>query len=191
MNSRRPRAHVARGDAPAAIAVLYGTARTGLNSGAHARRSIVSARCLSIAPPSLSTAPPSALADLAYAVGNHGRPDRPDVLFVLGFLKRRVLYRWFALSDVVQRLALPVIMRWRRRTLPVDEIGDRLRRSAFFARTARPSAAGAAARDADWAIRGKQLLAHMTQRLQGCETIEDVISCGGAVCAEYRPDDPR
>ncbi len=26
MNSRRPRAHVARGDAPAAIAVLYGTA---------------------------------------------------------------------------------------------------------------------------------------------------------------------
>ena len=45
-------AHVARGDAPAAIAVLYWSACR--------RRSIASARCLSIAPPSLSTRPPSA-----------------------------------------------------------------------------------------------------------------------------------
>ena len=77
-----------------------------------------------------------ALADLAYAVGNHGRPDRPDVLFVLGFiLKRRVLYPVVRLSDVVQRLASR-IMRWRRRTLPVDEIGDMAQAIRIFARTA-------------------------------------------------------
>lgn len=40
-------------------------------------------------------------------------------------------------------------------------------------------------RDADWAIR--ELLARMTQRLQGCETIEDVIK----VAERFAPRSPR
>ncbi len=110
-------AHVARGDAPAAIAVLYGTAyetelermQTQID---RFRQMLEHRAAVAI------DRGHRALADLAYAVGNHGRPDRPDVLFVLGFiLKRRVLYPVVRLSDVVQRLASR-IMRWRRRTLP-------------------------------------------------------------------------
>ena len=145
MNSRRPRrmSLAAMRQRPSRCCTAP---RTRPNWSACRRRSIASARCLSIAPPSLSTSH-RALADLAYAVGNHGRPDRPDVLFVLGFiLKRRVLYPVVRLSDVVQRLAsrdyaveTPHFTQWMR-------LVTWLRRSAFSRERPGPSAAGAAAR---------------------------------------------
>ncbi|STV74378.1 diguanylate cyclase [Klebsiella michiganensis] len=43
-------------------------------------------------------------------------------------------------------------------------------------------------RDADWAVR--ELLARMTQRLQGCESFEDVIKVAELFAPKYRPGDP-
>ncbi len=63
-----------------------------------------------------------------------------------------------------------------------------LRRSAFFARTASARQRLEQQRDADWAIR--ELLARMTQRLQGCETIEDVIKVAERFAPNIAPTIP-
>lgn len=68
-------------------------------------------------------------------------------LFVLGFiLKRRVLYPVVRLSDVVQRLASRDYAVETPHFTQVDEIGDMAQAIRIFARTAGPSASGAAAR---------------------------------------------
>ena len=146
MNSRPP-AHVANGDAPAAIAILYGkayeTELERMQTQIDRFRQMLENR----AAVAIDHGPPTARADLANPVGNHGRPDRPDVLFVLGFiLKRRVLYPVVRLSDVVQRLASQDYAVETPQFTQVDEIGDMARAIRIFARTAGPPATGAAAR---------------------------------------------
>lgn len=68
----------------------------------------------------------------------------------------------------------------------VDEIGDHGSGDPHFSRrTAWPvSGWSSSARRADWAIR--ELLARMTQRLQGCETI----GCGLKVAERFAPNRP-
>ncbi len=141
-------AHVARGDAPAAIAVLYGTAyetelermQTQID---RFRQMLEHRAAVAI------DRGHRALADLAYAVGNHGRPDRPDV-FVRPRLHSQTPGALPGGSPERRGPAsrLPRIMRWRRRTLPgVDEIGDMAQAIRIFRENGLgPSAAGAAAR---------------------------------------------
>ncbi len=69
----------------------------------------------------------------------------------------------------------------------VDEIGDMARAIRIFARTAARQQLERQ-RDADWAIR--ELLARMTQRLQGCETIEDVIKVAERFAPNIAPTIP-
>ncbi len=70
----------------------------------------------------------------------------------------------------------------------VDEIGDMAQAIRIFARTASARQRLEQQRDADWAIR--ELLARMTQRLQGCETIEDVIKVAERFAPNIAPTIP-
>lgn len=94
-------------------------------------------------------------------------------LFVLGFiLKRRILKPVVTLSDVVNRLAeqdydveTPAISQ-------VDEIGDMAQAVRIFRENGIERQRLQKERDADWAVR--DLLSRMTQRLQGCESVDDL-----------------
>jgi len=94
-------------------------------------------------------------------------------LFVLGFiLKRRILRPVMTLSDVVNRLAdqdyaveTPLFSQ-------VDEIGDMAHAIRIFRENGLERQRLERQRDADWLVR--DLLARMTQRLQGCESVRDL-----------------
>ena len=95
-------------------------------------------------------------------------------LFVLGFiLKRRVLRPVVRLSDVVHRLASQDYAVETPNFNQIDEIGDMAQAIRIFREMALRGSVWKE-RDADWAIR--ELLARMTQRLQGCENFADVIN---------------
>ncbi|HBR1693699.1 TPA: diguanylate cyclase [Klebsiella quasipneumoniae subsp. quasipneumoniae] len=110
-------------------------------------------------------------------------------LFVLGFiLKRRVLYPVVRLSDVVQRLASQDYAVETPQFTQVDEIGDMAQAIRIFRENGLARQQLEQQRDADWAIR--ELLARMTQRLQGCETIEDVIKVAELFAPNIAPTIP-
>ena len=96
-------------------------------------------------------------------------------LFVLGFiLKRRVLRPVVRLSDVVHRLASQDYAVETPNFNQIDEIGDMAQAIRIFRENGLARQQLERERDANWAIR--ELLARMTQRLQGCETFADVIN---------------
>lgn len=96
-------------------------------------------------------------------------------LFVLGFiLKRRVLRPVVRLSDVVHRLASQDYAVETPNFNQIDEIGDMAQAIRIFRENGLVRQRLEKERDADWAIR--ELLARMTQRLQGCENFTDVIN---------------
>ncbi|HHA1731378.1 TPA: diguanylate cyclase [Enterobacter hormaechei subsp. xiangfangensis] len=95
-------------------------------------------------------------------------------LFVMGFiLKHRVLRPVVRLSDVVHRLASQDYAVETPNFNQVDEIGDMAQAIRIFRENGLARQRLEKERDADWAIR--ELLARMTQRLQGCENVSDVI----------------
>lgn len=96
-------------------------------------------------------------------------------LFVLGFiLKRRVLRPVVRLSDVVHRLASQDYAVETPNFHQIDEIGDMAQAIRIFRENGLARQRLEKERDADWSIR--ELLARMTQRLQGCENFNDVIN---------------
>ena len=96
-------------------------------------------------------------------------------LFVLGFiLKRRVLRPVVRLSDVVHRLASQDFAVETPNFNQIDEIGDMAQAIRIFRENGLARQRLEKERDADWALR--ELLARMTQRLQGCENFDDVIN---------------
>jgi diguanylate cyclase (GGDEF) domain len=96
-------------------------------------------------------------------------------LFVLGFiLKRRVLRPVVRLSDVVHRLASQDYAVETPNFNQIDEIGDMAQAIRIFRENGLARQRLEKERDVDWAIR--ELLARMTQRLQGCENFADVIN---------------
>ncbi|WP_326470278.1 diguanylate cyclase [Enterobacter wuhouensis] len=96
-------------------------------------------------------------------------------LFVMGFiLKRRVLHPVVRLSDVVHRLASQDYAVETPNFTQIDEIGDMAQAIRIFRENGLARQRLEKERDADWAIR--ELLARMTQRLQGCENFADVIN---------------
>lgn len=166
-------AHVARGDAPAAIAVLYGTAyetelermQTQID---RFRQMLEHRAAVAIDQATERSRIWRTLSEIMVGL------TALMFLFVLGFiLKRRVLYPVVRLSDVVQRLASQDYAVETPDFTQVDEIGDMAQAIRIFRENGLARQRLEQQRDADWAIR--ELLARMTQRLQGCETIEDVI----------------
>ncbi|HDR2621680.1 TPA: diguanylate cyclase [Enterobacter chuandaensis] len=104
-------------------------------------------------------------------------------LFVMGFiLKRRVLRPVVRLSDVVHRLASQDYAVEPPNFTQVDEIGDMAQAIRIFRENGLARQRLEKERDADWAIR--ELLARMTQRLQGCENFKDVIN----VAEQFAPN---
>ncbi|ENG8677570.1 diguanylate cyclase [Enterobacter hormaechei] len=96
-------------------------------------------------------------------------------LFVMGFiLKHRVLRPVVRLSDVVHRLASQDYAVETPSFSQVDEIGDMAQAIRIFRENGLARQRLEKERDADWAIR--ELLARMTQRLQGCENVSDVMN---------------
>ena len=96
-------------------------------------------------------------------------------LFVLGFiLKRRVLRPVVRLSDVVHRLASQDYAVETPNFNQIDEIGDMAQAIRIFRENGLVRQRLEKERDADWAVR--ELLARMTQRLQGCENFDDVVN---------------
>nr|WP_227636330.1 sensor domain-containing diguanylate cyclase [Klebsiella michiganensis] len=110
-------------------------------------------------------------------------------LFVLGFiLKRRVLYPVVRLSDVVQRLASQDYAVETPQFNQIDEIGDMAQAIRIFRENGLARQRLEQERDADWAVR--ELLARMTQRLQGCESFEDVIKVAELFAPNIAPEIP-
>lgn len=110
-------------------------------------------------------------------------------LFVLGFiLQRRVLYPVVRLSDVVQRLASQDYAVETPQFTQIDEIGDMAQAIRIFRENGLARQRLEQERDADWAIR--ELLARMTQRLQGCESFEDVIKVAELFAPNIAPQIP-
>ncbi|OQR50174.1 sensor domain-containing diguanylate cyclase [Klebsiella grimontii] len=110
-------------------------------------------------------------------------------LFVLGFiLKRRVLYPVVRLSDVVQRLASQDYAVETPQFTQIDEIGDMAQAIRIFRENGLARQRLEQERDADWAVR--ELLARMTQRLQGCESFEDVIKVAELFAPNIAPAIP-
>lgn len=110
-------------------------------------------------------------------------------LFVLGFiLQRRVLYPVVRLSDVVQRLASQDYAVEAPNFTQIDEIGDMAQAIRIFRENGLARQRLEQERDADWAIR--ELLARMTQRLQGCESFEDVIKVAELFAPNIAPEIP-
>ncbi|MFV0264800.1 MAG: diguanylate cyclase [Kluyvera sp.] len=96
-------------------------------------------------------------------------------LFVLGFiLKHRVLRPVVRLSDVVHRLASQDYAVETPDFKQIDEIGDMAQAVRMFRENGLARQRLEKERDANWAIR--ELLARMTQRLQGCENFDDVVN---------------
>lgn len=110
-------------------------------------------------------------------------------LFVLGFiLKRRVLTPVVRLSDVVQRLASQDYAVEPPHFKQIDEIGDMAQAIRIFLENGLARQRLEQQRDADWAVR--ELLARMTQRLQGCESFEDVVKVAELFAPNIAPDVP-
>ncbi|WP_232492640.1 diguanylate cyclase [Novosphingobium kaempferiae] len=96
-------------------------------------------------------------------------------LFVLGFiLKRRILKPVVTLSDVVNRLAEQDYAVETPQFSQVDEIGDMAQAIRIFRENGLERQRLERQRDADWRVR--DVLARMTQRLQGCESVEDLFN---------------
>lgn len=96
-------------------------------------------------------------------------------LLVLGFiLKRRILRPVMTLSDVVNRLADQDYTVETPAFSQVDEIGDMAQAIRIFRENGLERQRLERERDADWAVR--DLLARMTQRLQGCESVSDLFA---------------
>lgn len=94
-------------------------------------------------------------------------------LFVLGFvLKRRILKPVVKLSDVVNRLADQDYAVEPPQLSQIDEIGDMAQAVRIFRENGIERQRLERERDADWHVR--DLLARMTQRLQGCESVADL-----------------
>ncbi|WP_395397241.1 diguanylate cyclase [Novosphingobium sp. BL-8A] len=95
-------------------------------------------------------------------------------LFVLWFiLKRRILKPVVSLSDVVNRLAEQDYEVEPPLFSQVDEIGDMAHAIRIFRENGLERQKLEKQRDADWAVR--ELLARMAQRLQGCESVNDLL----------------
>lgn len=110
-------------------------------------------------------------------------------LFVLGFiLKRRVLNPVVRLSDVVQRLASQDYAVEPPQFRQIDEIGDMAQAIRIFRENGLARQRLEQQRDADWAVR--ELLARMTQRLQGCESFDDVVKVAELFAPNIAPDIP-
>ncbi|CAH3544762.1 Diguanylate cyclase DosC, partial [Enterobacter cloacae] len=110
-------------------------------------------------------------------------------LFVLGFiLKRRVLRPVVRLSDVVHRLASQDYAVETPNFNQIDEIGDMAQAIRIFRENGLARQRLEKERDADWAIR--ELLARMTQRLQGCENVNDVINVAELFAPNIAPGIP-
>ncbi|MDH1320266.1 diguanylate cyclase [Enterobacter bugandensis] len=108
-------------------------------------------------------------------------------LFVLGFiLKRRVLRPVVRLSDVVHRLASQDFAVETPNFNQIDEIGDMAQAIRIFRENGLARQRLEKERDADWAIR--ELLARMTQRLQGCENFDDVINVAELFAPNIAPE---
>lgn len=94
-------------------------------------------------------------------------------LFVLGFiLKRRILRPVVSLSDVVNRLADQDYTVEPPHLSQIDEIGDMAQAIAIFRENGIERLRLEKERDADRTVR--DLLSRMTQRLQGCESVQDL-----------------
>lgn len=108
-------------------------------------------------------------------------------LFVLGFIiKHRILRPVLTLSDVVNRLAsqdyaveAPVLAQ-------VDEIGDMAQAIHIFRENGLARQRLERERDADWVTRN--LLARMTQRLQGCDTRDSILKVITLFVPQIIPD---
>jgi len=108
-------------------------------------------------------------------------------LFVLGFIiKHRILRPVVTLSDVVNRLAsqdyaveAPVLGQ-------VDEIGDMAQAIRIFRENGLARQRLERERDADWVTRN--LLARMTQRLQGCDTRDSILKVIALFVPQIVPD---
>lgn len=110
-------------------------------------------------------------------------------LFVLGFiLKRRVLRPVVRLSDVVHRLASQDYAVETPNFNQIDEIGDMAQAIRIFRENGLARQRLEKERDADWAVR--ELLARMTQRLQGCENFTDVINVAELFAPNIAPGVP-
>lgn len=110
-------------------------------------------------------------------------------LFVLGFiLKRRVLRPVVRLSDVVHRLASQDYAVETPNFNQIDEIGDMAQAIRIFRENGLARQRLEKERDADWAVR--ELLARMTQRLQGCENFTDVINVAEMFAPNIAPGVP-
>lgn len=110
-------------------------------------------------------------------------------LFVLAFiLKRRVLRPVVRLSDVVNRLASQDYAVEAPAFTHVDEIGDMAQAIRIFRENGLARQRLEKERDADWAIRS--LLARMTQRLQGCESFDDVVNVARLFAPNIAPEIP-
>ena len=167
-------AHVANGDAPAAIAILYGKAyetelermQTQID---RFRQMLENRAAVAIDQATDRSRIWRTLSEIMVGL------TALMFLFVLGFiLKRRVLYPVVRLSDVVQRLASQDYAVETPQFTQVDEIGDMAQAIRIFRENGLARQQLEQQRDADWAIR--ELLARMTQRLQGCENFNDVIN---------------
>lgn len=108
-------------------------------------------------------------------------------LFVLGFIiKHRILRPVVTLSDVVNRLAsqdydveAPVLAQ-------VDEIGDMAQAIRIFRENGLVRQRLERERDADWVTRN--LLARMTQRLQGCDSRDSILKVIALFVPQIIPD---
>lgn len=110
-------------------------------------------------------------------------------LFVLGFiLKYRVLRPVVRLSDVVNRLASQDYAVETPDFNQIDEIGDMAHAIRIFRENGLARQQLEKERDANWAIR--ELLARMTQRLQGCENFADVINVAQRFAPNIAPNVP-
>ena len=151
--------HVARGDAPAAIAVLYGKAyetelermQTQID---RFRQMLEHRAAIAIDQATERSRIWRTLSEIMVGL------TALMFLFVLGFiLKRRVLYPVVRLSDVVQRLASQDYAVETPHFTQVDEIGDMAQAIRIFRENGLARQRLEQQRDADWAIR--ELLARI------------------------------
>jgi len=145
--------HVARGDAPAAIAVLYGKAyetelermQTQID---RFRQMLEHRAAIAIDQATERSRIWRTLSEIMVGL------TALMFLFVLGFiLKRRVLYPVVRLSDVVQRLASQDYAVETPHFTQVDEIGDMAQAIRIFRENGLARQQLEQQRDADWAIR--------------------------------------
>lgn len=180
--------HMARGEQPQAIALLYG--KIHQQELARAQDHIDRFRQL------LDNRARDAIADAAQASRTLRTASEVMVgltallfLFVLGFiLKHRVLRPVVRLSDIVNRLASQDYAVETPNFNQIDEIGDMAQAIKIFRENGLARQRLEKERDANWATR--ELLARMTQRLQGCENFADVINVAELFAPNIAPGIP-